>query len=104
MGNYINADTEFIYIYDHSSDENELRIVQKEKKYLRLIDEADACSACYTIASAMEKLNEMGLQTALLIRYASDRLTGGIKDILESGTVLPVLKSTCRDALLMLIQ
>ena len=86
VGNYINADTEFIYIYDHSSDENELRIVQKEKKYLRLIDEADACSACYSnLASAMEKLNEMGLTDSFADQICIGQAYRGYKGYLGIG-------------------
>jgi len=55
-------------IIDISSDKRNdveselLGIKQKENKYLRLIEEADACSACYSnLVSALNQLNEIGL-------------------------------------------
>ncbi|HHY64720.1 MAG TPA: DUF362 domain-containing protein [Clostridiaceae bacterium] len=61
IGRPLSQDTEIISIYD-SHEMNGSRIMQKDKKYLKIVDEADACSACYSnLVSALEKLNEMGI-------------------------------------------
>jgi len=45
-----------------SQDISEIKIEQKERKYLRLIEESDACSACMSnLVRAMEILSEQGL-------------------------------------------
>ncbi|NLM10104.1 MAG: iron-sulfur cluster-binding protein, partial [Clostridiaceae bacterium] len=87
VGNYINDDTDFIYIYDEDSADNaEVKIVQKEKKYLRLIDEADACSACYSnLVSAMDKLNEMGLTDSFADQICIGQAYKGYKGYLGIG-------------------
>lgn len=87
IGNYINGDTKIIYIYDEdSSDRNEIKIVQKEKKYLRMIDEADACSACYSnLASAMDKLNEMGITDRIADQICIGQAYKGYKGYLGVG-------------------
>lgn len=87
VGNYINDDTDFIYIYDEDSADNaEVKIVQKEKKYLRLIDEADACSACYSnLVSAMDKLNEMGLTDNIADQICIGQAYKGYKGYLGVG-------------------
>jgi uncharacterized protein (DUF362 family) len=87
VGNYINDDTEFVYIYDEVHDmSDEPQIVQKDKKYLRLIDEADACSACYSnLVSAMEKLNEMGITDKLADQICIGQAYRGYKGFLGVG-------------------
>lgn len=60
IGNPLNDNTEIINIYDSINSE-ETKIVQKDKKYLKIVDEADACSACYSnLVSALEQLNTSG--------------------------------------------
>lgn len=87
VGNYINDDTDFVYIYDgNSSEKTEAKIVQKEKKYLKLIDEADACSACYSnLASAMDKLNEMGVTDNFADQICIGQAYKGYKGYLGVG-------------------
>lgn len=67
IGNPINKDTEFVYIYpDGHLPDGDSEIHQKERKYLNVINEADACSACYSnLASALDQLNEQGLTETL---------------------------------------
>lgn len=63
VGRLMDQETEQIYIYEDNSRANDASgIHQKNKKYLKVIDEADACSACLcNLAGALEKLNEEGL-------------------------------------------
>lgn len=63
VGNPIDNDTEIVNIYDNPSEQpDDTKIIQKEKKYIKIIDEADACSSCYSnLVSALEKLNERGI-------------------------------------------
>lgn len=87
VGNYIDDDTDIIYIYGGNSNEkNTPKIVQKDKKYLKLIDEADACSACYSnLVSAMEKLNEMGLTDNFADQICIGQAYRGYKGYLGIG-------------------
>jgi len=63
VGKSMDHETEHIYIYKNEPKAvDSLQIQQKSKKYLKVIDEAGACSACFSnLASALEKLNEEGL-------------------------------------------
>jgi len=87
VGNYINAGTEMVYIYgEDSSGKSDFKIVPKEKKYLKMIDEADACSACYSnLASAMDKLNEMGLTDNIADQICIGQAYRGYKGYLGVG-------------------
>jgi uncharacterized protein (DUF362 family) len=63
IGRVMSEDTEIVRI--NKNDElapGELKISRKEKKYLNMIEQADACSACYSnLVSALETIYEMGL-------------------------------------------
>lgn len=63
VGHVIDQETEISYIYPHNlmaNDSFEIRPI--DKKYLKVINEADACSACYSnLAAALDRLNEQGL-------------------------------------------
>jgi len=86
VGHYINPNTNTIYIYDDSAQKPGLKIVPKEKKYLRMIDEADACSACYSnLASAMDKLYEMGLTDNIADQICIGQAYRGYKGSLGIG-------------------
>lgn len=62
IGSLFDDDTDIVYIYNDQINADELKVVQQDKKYMGMVDEADACSACYSnLTSAMEKLDEMGL-------------------------------------------
>jgi len=61
IGRIFKDDNDIVNIYEDSSAADNVTIVQKEKKYLKLIEQADACSACYSnLVSALEKLDELG--------------------------------------------
>jgi len=87
IGNCLNDETETVYIYKKDpSEKDEPGIVQKDKKYLKLIDEADACSACYSnLVSAMEKLNEMGLTDSFADQICIGQAYRGYRGYLGIG-------------------
>lgn len=60
VGHPINDHTEMIYIYNRKAQD--IQITQMSRKYLKVVDEADACSACYSnLVSALDRLNKEGL-------------------------------------------
>ena len=87
VGNYLNDENDIVYIYDEGQErKDEPKIVQKDKKYLRLIDEADACSACYSnLVSAMEKLYEMGLTDSIADQICIGQAYRGYRGYLGIG-------------------
>lgn len=87
IGQPINEDTEIIYIYGdlpHNADES--AVVQKDKKYLKIVDEADACSACYSnLASALNKLSESGVTDRFADQICIGQGYRGYKGVLGVG-------------------
>ncbi|MBN2880164.1 MAG: DUF362 domain-containing protein [Clostridia bacterium] len=64
VGKIKDDDTEIIKIGDIKDTE---KVQQKEKKYLKLVLEDNACSACYSsLVTAMERLNAEGLTEKLV--------------------------------------
>lgn len=62
VGRTIDQETDVVYLYPESMTNDSIRIRQIEKKYLKIISEVDACSACYSnLAVALDKLHEQGL-------------------------------------------
>lgn len=61
VGDPLSDNTEIVNIYE-SLNADDIKIIQKDKKYLKVIDEADACSACFSnLARALEQLNTSGV-------------------------------------------
>lgn len=87
IGKPINESTEMIYIYkENQKKEQEVKINQKEKKYLKLIEEADACSACYSnLVSAMDKLYKAGITDSFAEQICIGQAYRGYKGILGIG-------------------
>lgn len=86
VGNPMNQDTELIYINEDDSAPKDLLIEQKSKKYLKVIDEADACSACYSnLASALDKLSEEGLMETFADQICIGQAYRGYKGYVGVG-------------------
>ncbi|MDD4296713.1 MAG: DUF362 domain-containing protein [Ruminiclostridium sp.] len=87
VGNPIGDDTEIEYIYDTiSQPADDIVIVQKDKKYLNIVDEADACSACYSnLVSALEKLDECGITDKFADQICIGQAYKGYKGIIGMG-------------------
>lgn len=85
VGKPMDKETELIYIHD-DKPETLSGIRQKSKKYLKVIDEADACSACFSnLASALEKLNEEGLTEKFADQICIGQAYRGHKGVLGVG-------------------
>lgn len=87
VGKPMDQETEFIAI---NSDESKLLntpgIQQKNKKYLNIIDEADACSACFgNLACALDKLSEEGLTENFADQICIGQAYRGYKGVLGVG-------------------
>ena len=85
IGRPLSDNTRIINIYepDHQDD---TRIIQKDKKYLKIVDEADACSACYSnLASALEQLNSMGITEKFADQICIGQAYRGYKGVLGIG-------------------
>ena len=87
VGNPIGDDTEIEYIYDAiSQPADDIVIVQKDKKYLNIVDEADACSACYSnLVSALEKLDESGITDKFADQICIGQAYKGYKGVIGVG-------------------
>lgn len=87
IGRPMDQETEFVHIYsDAPNAADTLQIQQKSKKYLKVIDEADACSACYSnLASALEKLSRDGLTETFADQICIGQAYRGYKGILGVG-------------------
>lgn len=87
VGKPMDHETEYIYIYaDGLKDVDALKIQQKSKKYLKVIDEADACSACFSnLASALDKLYEEGLTETFAEQICIGQAYRGYEGILGVG-------------------
>ncbi|NLN64846.1 MAG: DUF362 domain-containing protein [Clostridiaceae bacterium] len=87
IGNLMNQDTEMIYVNNDGAEApNEVQIKQKEKKYLNMIEDADACSACYSnLAVALEKLNKEGLTDAIADQICIGQAYRGYKGYMGVG-------------------
>ncbi|NLY17744.1 MAG: DUF362 domain-containing protein [Clostridiaceae bacterium] len=83
----ISNETEIVSIHDDYSDQLcDVEIVQKEKKYLNIVDEADACSACYSnLVSALKKLNESGITEKFADQICIGQAYRGYKGIIGVG-------------------
>ncbi|NLO39806.1 MAG: DUF362 domain-containing protein [Ruminiclostridium sp.] len=85
VGSPMDKETEHIYIYE-DKPETISGIQQKNKKYLKIVDEADACSACFSnLASALEKLSEEGLTETFADQICIGQAYRGYKGVLGVG-------------------
>lgn len=85
IGRPLSENTEIINIYE-SDGKVETKIVQKDKKYLKIVDEADACSACYSnLVSALEKLNETGITDSFADQICIGQAYRGYKGAIGIG-------------------
>ncbi len=85
VGKPMNQQTEFIHIYGDNPI-GASGIQQKSKKYLKVIDEADACSACFSnLASALDKLSEEGLMETFADQICIGQAYRGYKGELGVG-------------------
>ncbi|NLM26850.1 MAG: DUF362 domain-containing protein [Clostridiaceae bacterium] len=86
IGRVLKDDNDIVNIYEDSSGADNITIVQKEKKYLNMIEEADACSACYSnLVSALEKLDELGAAENIADQICIGQAYRGYKGILGVG-------------------
>lgn len=87
IGSPMNKDTQIVSIYDDFSDQaGDTVVVPREKKYLKIVDEADACSACYSnLVSALEKLNESGITERFADQICIGQAYRGYKGIIGVG-------------------
>ncbi len=86
IGRPMDNDTEIINIYNYPQKTDDFVIVQKDKKYLNIVDEADACSACYSnLVSALEKLNESGITDKFADQICIGQAYRGYKGIIGVG-------------------
>lgn len=87
VGRPMDQETELVHIYsDASIAADALQIRQENKKYLKVIDEADACSACYSnLASALEKLSKEGLTETFADQICIGQAYRGYEGILGVG-------------------
>jgi uncharacterized protein (DUF362 family) len=86
IGRVLKDDNDIVNIYEDSSGADNITIVQKEKKYLNMIEEADACSACYSnLVSALEKLDELGATENIADQICIGQAYRGYKGILGVG-------------------
>ncbi|NLL96484.1 MAG: DUF362 domain-containing protein, partial [Clostridiaceae bacterium] len=85
IGSPLSDDSEIVNIYE-SIQPDETRIIQKDKKYLRIVDEADACSACYSnLVSALEKLNTSGITEKFADQICIGQAYRGYKGVIGIG-------------------
>ena len=86
IGKILGNDTEIVNIYEDSSAAENITIVQKEKKYLNMIEQADACSACCSnLVNALEKLDESGFTENIADQICIGQAYRGYKGILGVG-------------------
>lgn len=87
VGKPMDKDTQIVSIYpDECNLPKDMKIQQKNKKYLKIIDEADACSACFSnLASALDKLCEEGLAEAFADQICIGQAYRGYKGVLGIG-------------------
>lgn len=87
IGKLINPATEIVEANeDNTAMVKDIRIKQKSKKYLNLIDEADACSACFSnLVSALERLSEKGLTDKVADQICIGQAYQGYKGYLGVG-------------------
>lgn len=85
IGYPLSENTAIINIYEsHKPDDT--KITQKDKKYLKIVDEADACSACYSnLVSALEKLNASGITEKFADQICIGQAYRGYKGVLGIG-------------------
>lgn len=94
VGNLLNDDTNIVYIYEEHSKQDELKVVQKDKKYMGMVDEADACSACYSnLTSAMEKLDKIGLTENIVDQICIGQAYKGYKGEVGIGNCTSCFKT-----------
>lgn len=61
VGNLLNSNTKIINLdgNDIANMDDEKEIIQKDRKYLKMVEEVDACSACYSnLISVLDELHE----------------------------------------------
>jgi uncharacterized protein (DUF362 family) len=86
VGKTLESDTEIVNIYENASAADDITIVQKEKKYLNMIEQADACSACYSnLVNALERLDESGFTENIADQICIGQAYRGYKGILGVG-------------------
>ena len=87
VGRLIDPETELIHVCSGNpiaADDSQIR--QESKKYLKIIDEADACSACFSnLASALEKLSKEGLTETFADQICIGQAYRGYKGVLGVG-------------------
>lgn len=85
LGRFLRDDTDIVNIYENSHSDD-ITIVQKEKKYLNMIEQADACSACYSnLVSALERLDELGATENIADQICIGQAYKGYKGVLGVG-------------------
>jgi len=86
IGKTFKNDTEVVNIYENIPAADDITIIQKEKKYLNMIEQADACSACYSnLVSALERLDESGFTEKIADQICIGQAYRGYKGILGIG-------------------
>ena len=97
IGKIINTSTQIIDITDkqHSTCFNDIKIEKMDKKYLNIIDEQDACSACYSnLVSALTKLYEEGLTEKFAENICIGQAYKGYKGCLGVGDCTSCFKKS----------
>jgi uncharacterized protein (DUF362 family) len=85
IGRTLSDSTQIVNIYE-TANHDDTRIIQKDKKYLKIVDEADACSACYSnLASALEQLSALGITEKFADQICIGQAFRGYKGVLGIG-------------------
>lgn len=84
VGKPMSQDTEFVHIYKDKLEE--INIIQKDNKYLNIIEEADACSSCYSnLANALVQLHDMNITEKFAEQICIGQAYKGYKGTLGVG-------------------